>query len=203
MRRLSEEIVKLDKKEKIYNRKSNNSERIRGVIKKIKKEIQRISEQNERHVAYIEALKNQHVLCRVSEFGLDQITCHSCGEKYIRPKEKQTDVKIALRIISDAYENKFDSLMLISEDSDFFPIINSIITEHNKEVFVAVELSVKKRFKAKIKRQEKFLYEKITIVPISEEMLRQCQLPDVIPIGEGKEIHRPEKYRKRAPAYAS
>ena len=185
VRRLSEEIIKSIKKEEICAHR-----------KKVNEEILLISEQHERHTTYIEALKSKDVICDISEFGWNRIKCRYCGKHYTKPTEKQTDVKIALRIVSDAYENKFDSLILISEDSDFFPIIENIITEHNKEVFVAVESSVVKRFLKKMKRQEKFPYEKITILPFTESLLRQCQLPDEISIGEGKKIYRPEKYRK-------
>ena len=183
--RLSGEIIKSAKKEKTCAHR-----------KRINKEILLISEESKRHIAYIEALRNKNIMCDISEFGWNRIKCRYCGKHYTKPKEKQTDVKIALRIVSDAYENKFDSLLLISEDSDFFPVTESIITEHNKEVFVAVGSSVVKRLSEKMKRQEKFPYEKVTILPFTESLLQQCQLPDVIPLANGEEIRRPDKYRR-------
>ncbi len=180
--------------------KNYNCKKIYDVIERIDEEIQQIPEQSERHTAYIEALESQDIACDISEFGLGKIPCRCCGKIYPKPTEKQTDVKIALRIVSDAYENKFDSLILISEDSDFFPVIEEIVLKHNKEVCVAILSSVEKRFIKKIIKQEPTLFQEIKIVPISEQLLRQCQLPDVITLREGKEIRRPDKYRPLAPS---
>ncbi len=198
--RLSEEIVRMARKGKICDHKSHSCKKIYDVIERIEKEMQQIPEQSERHATYIEALKSQGVAYDISEFGLGKIPCRCCGKIYPKSIEKQTDIKIALRIISDAYENKFDSLILISEDSDFFPVIEEIVLKHNKEVCVAIVSSVEERFIKKIKKQESNLYKKITIVPIAEQLLQQCQLPDVITLPDGKEIRRPDKYRPPAPS---
>ena len=198
--RLSEEIINLAKKRKICDHKNYDCKEICDVIERINKEIQQIPEQSERHTAYIEALESQDTLCDISEFGLRKIPCRCCGKIYPKPTEKQTDVKIALRIISDTYENKFDSLILISEDSDFFPVMEEKVFKHNKEVCVAILSSVEKRFTKKIKKLEPNLYKEITIVPISEELLRQCQLPDVITLRDGRQIRRPDKYRFPTPS---
>ena len=156
---------------------------------------------SKRHDSYTDALKNLKIKCDISKFGTSTILCRCCGKIYLDHTEKQTDVKIALRIVNDVYKNRFDVLILVSADSDFFPIIKDIVRRHKKESRIAVsdlpskKTSRKGQLENTIKIQEPDLYKKIKIVPISEELLRQCQLPDVISIGDGKEIHRPDKYR--------
>ena len=197
MVRLSEKTIPLALKGKVCAHKNYNYENLSDVIKIIKDQIQIFSEKSKRQSAYIKALESQGIVCDISEFGMNKISCRCCGKNkfYPSPAEKQTDVKIALRIISDAYENKFDSLILISEDSDFFPVMEEIVFKHNKEVCVAIASSFEKRFILKIKRQRKLLYEKITVLPLEESLLWQCQLPDIITLCDGRQIRRPDKYR--------
>jgi uncharacterized LabA/DUF88 family protein len=44
--------------------------------------------------------------------------CRKCGNKVMIPSEKMTDVNIAVEILSDAYQDLFDTAVLVSADSD-------------------------------------------------------------------------------------
>jgi uncharacterized LabA/DUF88 family protein len=44
--------------------------------------------------------------------------CNRCGHKEMVPNEKMTDVNIAVEILSDAYQDLFDTALLVSADSD-------------------------------------------------------------------------------------
>ena len=44
--------------------------------------------------------------------------CRKCGNKAMVPSEKMTDVNIAVELMSDAYQDLFDTALLISADSD-------------------------------------------------------------------------------------
>ena len=196
------------KKDKICEHKDFNCRNYSELIKEIDNRFERTKDESKRHDTYIKALNSIGIACYISKFRTESVYCRCCGKYYLLPKEKQTDVRIALRIISDAYEDKFDVMILVSADGDFFPIVEEVVNKHKKEVRFAVSnlLSKKQRIEKKlsrnnqfirtIKKQELDLYKKTKIVPISEETLRQCQLPNVIPVGEGKKkIYRPDKYR--------
>lgn len=47
--------------------------------------------------------------------------CNACGDTYIKNEEKMTDVSIATEMVKDAYEDNFDTAILISADSDLVP----------------------------------------------------------------------------------
>jgi uncharacterized LabA/DUF88 family protein len=44
--------------------------------------------------------------------------CRKCANEVMIPSEKMTDVNIAVEILSDAYQDKFDVALLVSADSD-------------------------------------------------------------------------------------
>ena len=46
------------------------------------------------------------------------VQCFSCGAKWVSHEEKMTDVNIAVAMMLDAYDNLFDTAILISGDSD-------------------------------------------------------------------------------------
>ena len=52
--------------------------------------------------------------------------CSSCGFINKTFEEKETDVRIATTLLSDAYANKCDIAILVSADSDFVPPIERI-----------------------------------------------------------------------------
>lgn len=53
--------------------------------------------------------------------------CFSCGARWETHEEKETDVNIALHMLDDAYNDKFDRALLISADSDLTPPIRMVL----------------------------------------------------------------------------
>lgn len=80
---------------------------------------------------YIEALET------LSEFQIfyghylsDFVECKRCGNMIYKPNEKMTDVNIAVELLKDAFNNAFDTAILVSADSDLLSPIKTI-----KELF--------------------------------------------------------------------
>ncbi len=76
-------------------------------------------DKRKRQGIYLEALET------LSDFSItyghylsETITCRSCGHTYTTYHEKMTDVNIALALITDAFDDAFDTAFLISADSD-------------------------------------------------------------------------------------
>ena len=67
----------------------------------------------------LKRLKNWDiVLCRKQE-------CYDeDGKRFFRLKED--DINLAINALSDAYENNFDKMILVSSDRDFIPLIRQI-----------------------------------------------------------------------------
>jgi uncharacterized LabA/DUF88 family protein len=93
----------------------------------------------QRQTRYIEALEtlNYFQVFRGEFLSGEPQECPRC--KYIieSPKEKMTDVSIAVEMLSDAYHNNFDVALLISADTDFVPVIKIIKHDYsNKRIVV-------------------------------------------------------------------
>ncbi|GBR73623.1 hypothetical protein NO1_0965 [Candidatus Termititenax aidoneus] len=94
-----------------------------------------------RHNKYITALEWQGVKIVSGYFSKKKKKCRveNCdykGSKYFRDREeKQTDVNIALQIIKDAIQNKYDKCFLLSGDNDFAPVLKTVMEVYpNKQV---------------------------------------------------------------------
>jgi len=77
------------------------------------------------------------------------ISCNKCGRRWSDFEEKMTDVNIATEMLTDAFEDKFDTAILVSADSDLVPPIRTI-----KRVYPEKKIVVffpPKRFSAHLK----------------------------------------------------
>ena len=84
-----------------------------------------------RQGAFLNALKtvsNLEVLR--GKYGMRSYTCHRCDYDGKLPTEKMTDVRIASEMITDAFQDKYDTAFLVSGDKDLAPAVEII-----KEVF--------------------------------------------------------------------
>ena len=92
-----------------------------------------------KHFKYVEMLKGTGVTVIMSHFKNKNKRCNSCGVKWMEHEEKETDIRIALNILTDAEDDKFDVAIIISADSDLVPVIESIRTRFkDKYIFLAV-----------------------------------------------------------------
>ncbi len=88
-----------------------------GYLKK--KTNSKVWERQDKLFNRLKRLKNWDVvLCRKQE-------CYDeDGKKFFRLKED--DINLAINVLSDAYENKFDKMILISSDRDFIHLVRQI-----------------------------------------------------------------------------
>lgn len=95
-------------------------------------------DKQKRQTTYLEALECSGVKIFYGHYQRDRISCDRCGNIWPNYNEKMTDVNIATQMLIDAYNNKYDMVMLISGDSDLVPPIKAIHENFdNKRVFVA------------------------------------------------------------------
>lgn len=79
-----------------------------------------------RHKNYIKVLKEVNVKTILGKFKSKTQKCKNCLANYISYEEKQSDINIAITMLSDAYENKFDKAVLLTADTDFVSTIIKI-----------------------------------------------------------------------------
>ena len=88
-------------------------------------------DKQERQSTFIEALETLNDFqIFYGKYQLNPRQCRNCGFEDKVPNEKMTDVNIAVEILKDAYEDKFDVALLISADSDLVPPVKAL-----KELF--------------------------------------------------------------------
>lgn len=71
-----------------------------------------------RHEKYIEALEAENVTVLKGHTTKEPNECKSCGHKWDQPREKETDINVALSMYHHAISGQIDVAFLISADTD-------------------------------------------------------------------------------------
>jgi uncharacterized LabA/DUF88 family protein len=92
-----------------------------------------------RQSTYLEALETlSDFKIHYGKYNSNDRECSACGHTYLHSNEKMTDVNIACCMLSDAFQDRFDTAFLITGDSDLVPPIELIHSLFKgKRVFVA------------------------------------------------------------------
>jgi uncharacterized LabA/DUF88 family protein len=92
-----------------------------------------------RQLVYLEALETLPDLSIFyGNYQHNPHTCPSCGYIETIPNEKMTDVNIAVELLADAYQDKFDTALLVSADSDLSAPIEKVRQLFPKKKVVSV-----------------------------------------------------------------
>jgi uncharacterized LabA/DUF88 family protein len=91
-------------------------------------------QKQKRQSTYIEALQSTSVKIIYGLYRAKNIDCANCGHNWFVSNEKMTDVNIATHLIIDAFQDVFDTAILISGDSDLVPPIKAIHENFPKKV---------------------------------------------------------------------
>ncbi|CAN5791757.1 hypothetical protein BH23ACT11_BH23ACT11_16450 [soil metagenome] len=113
--------------------------------------------------------------------------CPKCKYDHIVPEEKMTDVNIAVEILADAYQDKFDAALLISADSDLAPPARKV-----KELFENKRVIAAFPPKRSSQRLASVVDAHFTI---GRGRLANSLLPRSVEKGNGVVISRPDGWR--------
>jgi uncharacterized LabA/DUF88 family protein len=91
-----------------------------------------------RHLEYLRALQNLGVEVALGGFLKTPKWCRKKDRTCHFHFEKKTDVGIAVRLIADAFENKFDKAFLITADSDQVPLIERFKSSHKDKQILLI-----------------------------------------------------------------
>ncbi len=91
-------------------------------------------QKQKRQSTYLEALETTSVKIIYGLYKAKNIECDNCGHNWLISNEKMTDVNIATHLIIDAFQDKFDTAILISGDSDLVPPIKAVHENFPKKV---------------------------------------------------------------------
>jgi uncharacterized LabA/DUF88 family protein len=128
----------------------------------------------QRQSDYLDALVEHSPLVTVVDgrFQEKHRQCRSCGTTWTVYEEKETDVNIAAMLIADAVQDRYDTALLISADSDLCPAIRAMKRLRPEKRIVAA--FPPKRHSAEVKRAvDGYVF-------IGDDKVRQAQLPSAI-----------------------
>ena len=141
-----------------------------------------------RQVTFLEALES------LDDFNIfyghylrEKVKCFNCGRIWNDHEEKMTDVNIATEMLTDAFEDKFDTAMLISADSDLVPAIKAI-----KRLFPEKQIIVffpPGRYSTQLKKVADYQF------TIGRRTLAKSQFPDQVVKPDGHILKRPEQWK--------
>lgn len=150
--------------------------------------ISRPADKVKRQNTYLEALATV-IDCNIfyGHYLVQERECRRCGNIQRVPSEKMTDVNIAVEMLTDAFQDRFDTAMLISADSDLTGPVAAIRRLFpRKRVVIAFPPN---RYSVTLARiANGFLY-------IERNRLAQSQFPDEVPKANGVILRRPMEWR--------
>lgn len=71
-----------------------------------------------RHKRYIRCLEDTGVTIELAQFKEKSIRCKKCGRHFTKYEEKETDVAIAVRLLEVLVEDRCDTAVILSGDTD-------------------------------------------------------------------------------------
>ncbi len=100
--------------------------------------LKHIQEKYQRHKTYVKALQYSKVTSILGKFKRKYAHCKICKQKYQTWEEKQSDINIALKLLEDAFLNKYDKAFLLTADTDLVSTVKKIRQDYNKKVILLV-----------------------------------------------------------------
>lgn len=141
-------------------------------------------DKEERQNTYIDAVVSRGGLEIDFGFFLSKRgQCRQCGNQWSAYEEKKTDVNIAVRLLNDAFDDLFDTALLVSGDSDLVPAVESVKARYStKRLIVAFP---PRRFSNDLARAAH------ASLVIGDDKIRGNRLPDPVKTAEGIELRAP------------
>ena len=112
-------------------------------------------------------------------------TCRTCGAQWVEREEKETDVNIAVGLVTDTARGAMDAALLLSADSDLTPAVRAA-KGINPSLFVAAAFPPK-RYSAELKALMPASFQ------ISPSKIRGSFLPENVKAA-GRTLSRPRKW---------
>lgn len=118
-----------------------------------------------------------------------EVVCNAkCGETFYTLEEKRTDVNICLHIVMDCVDNKVDTIILVSADSDQVPTIQTV-----KARFPTKKLKV--YFPPNRSSQDILQHAKpIVFLENNEDKFKAAMLPTIVQV-DGKTYTKPSDWK--------
>ena len=144
---------------------------------------------SKRQDAFFQANKlNSKFSLHLGKYLTKNIICKYCNNTIHSFEEKETDVRMAISMLTDVYQRKCDVTMIISADSDLVPLIESI-----REIDPAHKIIIcfpPNRYSSNLQKWSNGVKKLI-----DWKLYEECLLPETIALPNGFVLQRPDKWR--------
>jgi 6-hydroxy-3-succinoylpyridine 3-monooxygenase len=157
------------------------------------------SDSRERLQRYLKALRTLPKMQIVmGKYQNREVTCRGkCGERYLTPEEKKTDVNMAVHLLDDAMRGVVDSMVIVSGDSDIEPAVQWVRRNH-ASIKITVYIPA---IPAEQPHRRNDFYSTIGVncrfLPLNR--LGHHQLPIYVDLGNGEKVSRPFSWPVKRP----
>lgn len=93
-----------------------------------------IPEKVGRHREYLKAIEAFGVITNLGHFSKEPKTCNRCQETWKHPTEKETDINLAIKAITDAIDDLYDVAYIVTTDGDQKPTCRILQERFQKKV---------------------------------------------------------------------
>jgi uncharacterized LabA/DUF88 family protein len=142
-----------------------------------------------RHRIFVKAQEYVGVDVVLGKFKGWDMSCKACGAVWQKHEEKESDVNIAIHIISDVLLGKVDTIYLVTADSDLGPVAQ-MVKAVNPNVRIVSVAPVGMRHPRSIRAHADF------VLNLTEGIFKNARLPEVITTPSGHTITCPAEYAK-------
>jgi uncharacterized LabA/DUF88 family protein len=155
----------------------------------------------DRQAAYLRALETlPRVTIHRSQFTIHPSRARLRGTATLawadvwKVQEKGSDVKLAVQLVVDAVEGKYDAFVVVSSDSDLGAALDVAINRFDRHVIVVYPRDERtKEFERIGVRSSLYL---------RPSLVAQSQLPEIVVSRSGRPVRRPTEWKKQGPAEA-
>lgn len=136
-----------------------------------------------RHKVLIKALESTGVSIVYGQFRRRDRYCPNCNTSHVSREEKQTDVNIAIHLFRLAIEDRYDTALILSGDSDLLPSIRAVKgTFASKKIGVLIPIG---------RRAEELKMDCDFHIRMRERNLARCLFDDPLVLLDGTSLTKP------------
>ncbi len=148
----------------------------------------RNTEDIQRQTTYLEALGTRRtVRIHYGHYLEKPRQCRQCGARWMDCEEKMTDVNIAVQLVADAHDDRFDTALIVSGDSNLTTPV-SVVRSRFPAKRVVIALPPNRRSHQLQRASNGFFV-------INETAFRHAQLPASVTRADGFILQRPAHWQ--------
>lgn len=112
--------------------------------------------------------------------------CRVCGAKWLHQEEKMTDVNISVQLLLDAFDDKYDTALLLSADSDLASPVEAVLERFNNKRIIMIAPPGRKSSRLAGAATASFT--------LGRAVLQNSQFSNPHKLSDGTELHCPKEW---------